>query len=97
MVGLMQSFPEATFISFGEGDAKVEKPAIDVLKEYLKSQPKVVNFGEAAGANKDAGEDLTDNKAVSDRATAYKRRMDAQNQSISFAEAVDAVHKGLDK
>lgn len=97
VVGLMQSMPEATFVSFGEGDSKVEKPALQVLKEFLSAQPKVVAFGEAAGTGKDAGEELNDNKAVSDRATAYKRRMDAQGQSISFAEAVDAVHKGLDK
>lgn len=97
VVSLLATMPEATVISFGEGDAKTETPAVQVLKDFLKSQPKLVNFGEAAGADKDAGDAPTDNKAVSDRATAYKRRMDDQGQGISFAEAVDAVHAGRDQ
>lgn len=97
VVSLLATMPEATVISFGEGDAKTETPAIQVLKDFLKSQPKLVNFGEVAAVGKDAGDALSDNKAVSDRATAYKRRMDDQGQSMSFAEAVDAVHAGRDQ
>lgn len=97
VVGLLQTMPEATVISFGEGDAKVDTPAIQVLKDFLKSQPKIVNFSEVARADKDGSTDLTDNKTVSDRATAYKQRMDAQGTSCSFAEAVDAVHAGKDQ
>lgn len=97
VVGLLQTMPEATVISFGEGDAKKDTPALEVLKDFLKSQPKIVNFSEVAGAGKDGAADLTDNKTVSDRATAYKRRMDEQGTSCSFAEAVDAVHAGKDQ
>lgn len=97
VVGLLQTMPEATVISFGEGDAKKDTPALEVLKDLLKSQPKIVEFSEVAGADKDGPTDLTDNKTVSDRATAYKQRMDAQGTSCSFAEAVDAVHAGKDQ
>lgn len=97
VVGLLQTMPEATVISFGEGDAKKDTPALEVLKDLLKSQPKIVNFSEVAGADKDGAAALTDNKAVSDRATAYKRRMDEQGASCSFAEAVDAVNAGRDQ
>ncbi len=97
VVGLLQTMPEATVISFGEGDAKTETPALQVLKEFLKAQPKIVNFSEVAGTDKDGAAALTDNKAVSDRATAYKRRMDEQGASCSFAEAVDAVNAGRDQ
>jgi len=97
VIGLLQTIPEATVISFGEGDAKTDTPALQVLKDFLKAQPKIVNFSEVAGADKDGASDLSDNKAVSDRASAYKQRMDKQGTGISFAEAVDAVHKNQDQ
>lgn len=37
-------------VEFGEGDAK--KPLVDALKTMLTDMPKLVNFGEAAGAEK---------------------------------------------
>lgn len=39
-------------VEFGEGDSK--KPLVDALKAMLSGMPKLVNFGEAAGAEKSA-------------------------------------------
>lgn len=39
-------------VEFGEGDSK--KPLVDALKTMLTDMPKLVNFGEAAGAEKPA-------------------------------------------
>lgn len=38
-------------VCFGEGDAK--QPLLDAFKSFLQAQPKVVEFGEVAGASKD--------------------------------------------
>ncbi len=40
-------------IEFGEGDAK--KPLLTAFQDYLKAQPRQVEFGEAAGERGDAG------------------------------------------
>lgn len=97
VVAIMASLPAEAVVNFGEGDKKTETPALQALQELLKSQPKVVNFSEHSAAGKDTPEANTDNKAVADRANAYKNKQAAAGNSISFSEAVDAVHKNLDQ
>lgn len=44
-------------ISLGEGDAKKEKPVIEVLQDIFSSYPKIIEFGELAGGRFDQDED----------------------------------------
>ncbi|ABE45646.1 conserved hypothetical protein [Polaromonas sp. JS666] len=100
VIAFMESLPDnVVCVEFGEGDVKKETPAVQVFREFLKGLPKLVEFGEV-GSRGVAAESLTDgmtDKAVADRATAYKAKRDAAGAHISFTEAVDAVHAGTDK
>lgn len=90
------STPDATgqSLSFGEGDGA--QPLATALTAQLKALPVVVSFGEVAthGA---AGGEQPSNRAVADRAGAWKRKQEAAGNSVSFADAVAAVNAGLDK
>lgn len=81
-------------VEFGEGDEKAPL-TVEAVKDFLDKLPKQVDFGEHAGAGKQV-EGLSDVE-IAQRARLYKQKLDEKGTSISFAEAVDAVHAGKDK
>lgn len=95
LVAVMGTLPEATVVEFGEGDKAVNKPALQVLRDFLAALPKQVEFGEL-GAPK--GElPAPTNQEVADRARAYVAKRQAAGHHISYSEAVDQVVAGKDK
>lgn len=87
---------QETVVEFGEGDGKQSKTPLELYKAQLESGPVLVEFGEHAAADGVGSSSLTDQE-VANRARAYKNSMDEKGVSVSFAEAVDAVHAGKDK
>ena len=93
LVAVMGVLPEATFIEFGEGDQVVkDKPALQVLREFLAGLPKQVDFTERAPASKGAPEQVS-NAEIADRTRAYVAKRAEVGHHISYSEAVDAVAK----
>ena len=45
-------------VEFGEGDKAVKKPAAEWLREYLKAQPKVIDFAERGKGDLPAGKSV---------------------------------------
>lgn len=97
VVELLLAVPGSTVVNFAEGDATVEKPAGEVLRELLTGLPKQVDFAEKSGADSapatadfaapagvtvDAGRLELHNKAL-----AYQH----QHQGVDYATAVAAV------
>jgi hypothetical protein len=95
LVAFMAAESAADVIEFGEGADAVKQPGATWLRDFLSSLPKQVEFGELAGADKQVS--AIDDKAVANRARAYKSVQDKQGNNISFAEAVDAVNANLDQ
>lgn len=90
-------------ISFAapEGDREVTaKPREWFLDKFLGSLPKRVDYSERAGANTAPTQPqggTNEDKAVVAKAQAYQRSQAEAGITITFAAALDAVEKGLDK
>lgn len=97
VIELLLAVPTATVLNFAEGDAAVEKPAGDVLRELLTGLPKQVNFAEKSGAETaPATADFAAPSGVMvdaarlelhNKALAYQR----EHQGVDYATAVAAV------
>lgn len=79
-------------LEFGEGEAKTKVAADAWLRDFLKSLPRQIEYGEHAPAG--AAPPPVDDAAIARKARAYKARVEAEGGRISFAEAVDAVTQG---
>lgn len=76
-------------IEFGEGDGKKSIPAADLFKEFLTSQPKVVEFSEIAKAEK---ETVTAEFAAAPGFTVDADSLALHNKAIAYQGA----HPGVD-
>jgi len=82
-----------TPVEFGEGDDKA--PLIGAFKTFLEGMPKLVEFAERATTQRAAGAAQSD-RDIAARAARYKAQRDASGQTISIAQAIDAVSNGAD-
>lgn len=99
VVAFMEALGQADdqVIAFGEGDQKTEASPLKLFQDFMKSRPKLVEFGEVAPPSKTGNPEDLPNKEVAERARAYKAKREAAGQYMSYSEAVDAVHAGKDK
>lgn len=79
-------------VEFGEGDAK--KPLLDAYKASLQANPKIVEFGEVAGADKGDALDVGDAAAVAAKAVEFQEAEAKAGRTISVTAAVSHVTKG---
>lgn len=93
LVDLMMAIPAARSFEFAEGDKKVQKPTIDLLKEVLTTGPTRVEFGEVAGAGAEPP-DLSDPGQIAVRAQIYQDDQRKKGVELSFSECVSNVTKG---
>ena len=79
-------------IEFGEGDKKVSKPAVAWLREYLKAQPKQVEFAER-GAGDGTETAAADPQAIANRALEFQESEKKAGREINVAQAVAHVSR----
>ncbi|MDH5298671.1 MAG: hypothetical protein OEV91_06590 [Desulfobulbaceae bacterium] len=83
---------ESQVIEFGEGDGKKSMPAVDMVKGYLAGQPKIVEFGEHAGADGAAAQgDDADPVDIARRATEFQEAEAKAGRTVSITQAVNHV------
>ena len=95
-INQMMTLTAAEPVSFGEGDAKTTKPAVDVYKDQLQALPEVVLFGEHATKDKVGDIDTVAGQnvdTVAAKARSFKESEEAAGRNISFTEAVAHVKK----
>lgn len=101
LVDFMAALDSTDTVSFGEGDGKVEKTALDFFKDYLSSQPKAVDFSERAGGDHQAVDfgSGTEGEVAAIEAKAKQIMKDraAAGDEVSFAEAVTLAEKEIKK
>lgn len=93
-INQMVTLSAAEPVSFGEGDKKTTKPALDVYKEQLSQLPPVVAFGEHATKATVGDVDTAagmDAKAISAKATEYRDAEGKAGRVVSYADAVTHV------
>lgn len=93
LMHVMASMPDATVIEFGEGDAKTEKPAIEVLKAFLSELPQLVQYGEIVrdDSKTAAKVDVANGVAVGQAAIAFMESERAAGREITVETAVQHV------
>lgn len=98
MVELLLALPSAP-VSFAEGDATVSKPGAEVLREFLSSLPKQVDFAEKSGRDSDPNRNAvnfaappgTTVSAEGSDLYARAKTYQAQHPNVSWLDAVQAV------
>jgi hypothetical protein len=91
LVAFMASLPEAGIVEFGEGDKAVKKPSAEWLRDYLKAQPKVVDFEERGHRGATATE--MDAAEISKRAVEFQETEAKAGRTVSVTAAVEHVMK----
>lgn len=96
LVAVMASLPDAQVVEFAEGGATVNKPSLQVLKDFLSKLPKQVDFTERAGGDKQppgaAGQvDFNDPMSISAAAVAYMAEQSKAGHEVPHHEAVAHV------
>ncbi len=104
LVAYMDSIPaDAGVVEYGEGDQKVSKSGIEILKDILGAIPKQVEYGETAKKNPDGSESGTVEYAAPAGYTVDAEQLEKHGQAlayqkthagVSYTEAVAAVSKG---
>lgn len=98
LVAFMAGLPVDGIVEFGEGDKKVKKPGAEWLKDYLKAQPKVVEFRERAGGELAADLSANPRKAgeeIARRAVEFQETEKKAGRIVSIDAAVDHVTKSM--
>lgn len=88
VVSVMAALPHAQVLEFGEGDALVQKPATQVMQDFLKALPKVVDFSERAPVEKAAPLDTEDANAIARAAQEFVDAEAKAGREVSIAAAV---------
>lgn len=94
LVAVMAALPAAQVVEFSEGEATVNKPAVDVLREFLTKLPKQVDFSERArdtGAGTGDAVDFSDPMSIHAAATAYIAEQGKAGREVPHHEAVAHV------
>jgi hypothetical protein len=89
MVAFMASQSAEGAIEFGEGDKAVKKPAAEWLRDYLKAQPKVIDFAERG---KGDGAETVDNDDAADIA---KRIVEYQESELKAGRTVTTTDAAM--
>lgn len=76
-------------VSFGDGDAA--QPLHQALRQGLQELPLLVSFGDVATKEKAAAGKVQSDRAIADKARAYKEDQAKAGNHISFGDAVNHV------
>lgn len=92
-IAFMETFSaDVRIVEFAEGDKTVEKPAMQVFREFLKSLPKQVDFSERAKPTPEAGAvDANDADAISRAAVEFQESEKAAGRHVAIDVAVQHV------
>jgi hypothetical protein len=96
VVAVLASLVKEQVVEFTEGDKPVQRPAVEVLKEFLAALPVQVDFSERARddarAGKPAGEvDTTDGRAIAKAALAFQEAEAKAGRQVSLDAAVQHI------
>lgn len=83
------SLQESQVVEFGEGETAFKGDLKTLFEQFLKAQPKVINYSEVATADKDA--QPMSAEEIAKKATEYRDQQKAKGNTISFAEAVSHI------
>ncbi len=98
LIAVLASMDQGKQIEFGEGATAVKTDSVSAFKTYLKSLPKLVEYGEVSGEEKGAAVDNTDANAIATAIDAERKRvLEATGKEISFSEAAANVTKANKK
>jgi hypothetical protein len=94
VLDLMEHLDGSKTVDFGEGAAKATLTPLAAFQEFLSFLPKTIEFGELAGADKQAPAAGGNAEALAQAATVYMAEKAKAGVTVSAAEAVRAV-RGL--
>jgi hypothetical protein len=101
VVGLLNSLTSPgkgpLTVSFADGAEQKSAAAIDLLRDVLKAQPKVVTFGATDLGQEPEEMSVANADAIARRAIAFQSEQAAKGIIVSTSEAVDHVTKGEGK
>jgi hypothetical protein len=86
-IAIFMGLPGTGEIEFAEGQKLDPRAA---FKSFLEALPKSVDFSERAPSGGPVAKDINPNE-IARKAIAYKAKAEAEGQTISFSEAVNAV------
>lgn len=89
VVGFLNAFPDDQEISFAEGEEK--KPVATAFMDFLKAQPKVIEFGQVKIGDEPTGD--ANPLDVANAATAHRTEMAAKGVTVGVSESVAFVEK----
>jgi len=92
LVAFMAALPSEGIVEFGEGEKSVKKPSLVWLHDYLKAQPKVVDFHERG--SRGGAEIGNDPNEIAKRAVEFQSSERKAGRAVSTADAVAHVTKG---
>ena len=92
LVAFMAALPAEGVVEFGEGDKAVKTPSAEWLRDYLKAQPKIIDFEEhSAGRTIEASNDPNE---TAKRAVEFQEAERKAGRAVSTADAVAHVTRG---
>ena len=92
LIAVMGALPEAEVLDFAEGDATVSKPALQAMREFLETLPKVVDFTERAKTGEASDTvDFNDSRSIAKAATEFIRTEAAEGRTVEIDQAVAHV------
>lgn len=94
LVAFMAALPSEGVVEFGEGDKAVKKPSVAWLQEYLKAQPKVVEFKEHGNRGAEPIDTSNPVKAANEiarRAAEFQESESKAGRAVSIDMAVQHV------
>jgi hypothetical protein len=97
LAAYLATTPSHTVLEFGEGEAAVKTNGREWLMGMLKELPDQVDFGEFDRGGSEEPAAGNPDALIAQRARAYHAQMQDKGVNLSFAEAVDAVSKNLDR
>lgn len=92
VVAMLNQMDKGQPLEFGEGESATQTTDKGFFMDYLKAQPKVVDYQERAPKDKGEGADMQDPMAISAAIEAERKRvLDTEGRKISFAEAAQNI------
>lgn len=96
IVAVLAGLPAAQVVEFADGDKTINRPAVEVLRDFLKTLPKQVEFQERAGLPRQGGAttggvDLSDGAAIAQAATEFMEAEAKAGRQVPLDQAVQHV------
>jgi len=94
IASFMESMPDAVrVIEFADGapDTPIEKPAVEVLQDFIRALPPRVEFGEVAAPGRAPALDTQDAGAIARAAQDFAEAESKAGRQVSIADAVQHV------